>query len=74
MNEQQSSKDGSMSELTAEQSFSDAAVHHMCGHLRGDYKCERCPRRTQTPYGEGMHGCYALAEETLVVAKEAMKL
>jgi len=24
--------------------------------------------------GEGMHGCYALAEETLVVAKEAMKL
>ena len=63
-----------MSKLTAEQSFSDAAVHHMCGHLRGDYKCERCPRRTQTPYGEGMHGCYALAEETLVVAKEAMKL
>lgn len=38
--------------LTAEQSFSDAAVHHMCGYLRGDYKCERCPRRTQTPYGE----------------------
>jgi hypothetical protein len=42
-------------------------VHSMCDYL-GSTQCEKCPSVTQTAYGSGQHGCFAIAEETIAQA------
>jgi hypothetical protein len=47
-----------------------AAVHYMCAYLRGE-PCKGCEKRCDSPYGPGVNGCYAVAEETLIHAQRA---
>lgn len=43
-------------------------VYAVCEYLRGK-PCSRCSSSVDTPYGKGVQGCYAVAEETIAVVE-----
>lgn len=47
-------------------------IYALCKWLRNveadPVNCDRCPHRVETPYGPGILGCYAMAEEAYEIA------
>lgn len=47
--------------------MNDELVYAVCEKLQfmQGQGCHRCERTCQTPYGEGVHGCWGMAEEMI---------